>query len=177
MKADDVQSLMQIRQSRAGQKAFDIHKLFWGVDPQALIQVRTPGRRRNRVVASLGRSPAVHLSNRAYERARGIRRRRIKHRGRLLVTASRRGRRLMILNVRKGIPAKPRLKFVGWAPVTEYIPSPDIERAGTFKKGKRWVHDHDHNRGKWPKVWKDQHGNYYYGKATYFIGDRGWLER
>lgn len=150
---------------------------FWGVAPERKTAFRLPGPSRNVTVVGLGQSPAVTLANGPEGRSTKVRR--IRHRGYLVAH----GKRLMILSGRNSTAPRQKLTFVGYAPVTEYTPFRSVEQRGSFKRGKHWVHRHgSQERGNWPRVYRDQAGNYIYepgghsrrsGKATYRIGK--WL--
>lgn len=173
--AETYESLIaRFKSSRKGRGLLGLEKRFWGVEPQAITKLTTPGKGRHQL-AFLGDSPAVTIADRP--NGKTSKKQRIKFGSHILVTGDPSGRRMMILNTRKGVPAKPKLKFVGYVVSTEYIPTKAIEKAGSFKAKRHWWHEHKDRRGRWPRVWKDQNGNYYYGRATYYIGKRGWLER
>ena len=162
--------LSKATRSRKGKDALKRYRKFWGLRaPVALKDMPGP---KNLTLVGMGSSPAVNLADGPdKKRSKKIIRRR--HNGMILATNSA-GNRMWIVG-KRGLPAKPRLTFAGWAPVTEYIPTPGMERAGTPKAKKHWVHRHDSGGGRWPKVYRDQSGNIHYGRGTFAVTD--WIRR
>ena len=158
-----------MRRSSLGKQALSRFKKFWSLKGVPSLKI-LPGKKM--VLVGMGRSPAVTLADGpSKKQSRKIVRR--KHRG--ILAASPSGRRMYIITSARGIPKKPRLKLLGWCPTTEYIPSKDLERSGTPKKGKHWVHQHTEGGGRWPKIYQDQSGNYHYGRGTYAVSD--WIRK
>ena len=143
--------------------------MFWRLKDVPSLKV-LPGSD-SMVLVGMGKSPAVNLAdgpNKASSK------RIVRKRHSALLATDPAGKRMFIIG-RRGLPKKPKLTFAGWVPKTEYIPSKDLERSGTPKKYKHWVHSHEDDHGKWPKVYKDQNGNYHYGRGTYRVTD--WIRK
>jgi hypothetical protein len=98
--------------------------------------------------------------------------------GRWYVACRPDGRQYMIFTGRK---FKGPWRFVGYAPKTTYIPTKELELAGTPKKNTQWEHMHDDEGGKWPRVYADHGGkltsatNFIYDVGTYTTTD--WMRR
>lgn len=160
-------TLGKVSRSRRGRAALSRFRKFWGIrDVPSLKVLPGPG-----VLVSMGKSPAVTIANGPNKR-KATRITRKRHNRMVATDAS--GRRIYIIGS-QGLPAKPKLTFIGWAAKTEYIPSKDIEKAGTGKRGKHWIHDHTDEGGRWPKLYADQRGNYHYGRGTYSVSD--WIRK
>lgn len=163
-----------LKRTRAGRAALKAYEMFWELPYPPELQVRKLKDARGRkkggiwITAGLGRSPLVLLAKK-----RGGKVRRIKGNRQLALDPL--SRRLLILNPTSKGPIGEKLKFVGFAPETHYVPTRKMELLGTFKKGKYWVHSHDDDGGQWPEVYRDSSGNFIYGKGTYKV-DR-WLRR
>lgn len=157
---------------RASPRARGLLKRFWGVRNAPsikLISGKLPGIGKNSTLVGLGQSPAVTIADGPKNRHTKIVRK--IHHGQLVTNA--RGKRLFILTGKK--PPGGKLRFIGYAPQTEYVPYKGVETAGSFKKGKHWIHRHDDAGGRWPKVYMDQNGNYVYATGSYKIGK--WIEK
>jgi hypothetical protein len=85
------------------------------------------------------------------------------------------GRKVFILSNGSQQSFGKNLRFVGFARESHYIPTRDMEKAGSFKKGKYWIHKHDDEGGRFPKVFKDAAGNFVYAPGTLRIGE--WMRR
>lgn len=85
------------------------------------------------------------------------------------------GKRIYLLTGRNSKKTSKRLRKVGQVEETHYVPTAKQEKAGTFKKGKYWVHRHDDDGGRFPDVFVDDAGNYIYGRGTYSVTD--WIRR
>lgn len=151
-----------------GRAALARHRRFWGVPFPTRIVKRGDGQQGMRLLVGLGISPKVVLAEKRGGKARFIK-------GQRTLALDMRSKRLVILNPRRKGGIGRGLRFVGYAPETHYVPSRATERAGTFKKGKYWVHKHDDDGGKWPRVYRDRAGNFVYGKGTYTVGE--WLRK
>ncbi len=121
------------------------------------------------MLVGLGRSPRIQIANGPKGKATQCRT--IRSPGFLASTPS--GRRMFI--IRRNAPGlgKP-IKFLGHVVITDYLPPRDLERAGSFKAGKHWVHEHHERGGKWPRIYQDKQGNFIYGPSTYRVGK--WIE-
>ncbi len=161
--------LDRVQRSAHGRTALKAYELFWGIPYPPEITIRKLGKdRKKTATVCLGISPAVFIAKKRGGKARKIA-------GKRRLAFDPRTRRLMIVNPSSRGPVGQDLKFLGYAPETHYVPTQSMERTGTFKRGKYWVHKHDDDGGKWPEVWMDSSGNYLYGKGTYKV-DR-WLRR
>jgi len=148
-----------------------LHRTFWGVKhPPTIKVVNVKGMKKNKTFVSLGISPALSLAQGPASKAGKIKR--IKKKGYLLTNGS--GKRLWLYypNTRKYVKKK---KFLGYVPQTEYIATPDLEKANTFKKKAHWIHKHTEGGGKWPKAYLLPNGLIEYAKGTYKV--RKWLYR
>lgn len=132
-----------------------------------------PGaKNKSRVLVGMGRSPYAFLADGSEGKNRGVK----KLNGNFLPAATPDGKQIIILSGRNLEEKSGRKKFAGYAPETHYIPTSEMERAGTHKRGKHWVHLHGkEENGRWPKVFIDAAGNLHYGKSTYRMDD--WLYR
>ena len=151
--------------SRDGKKALSRFKRFWKLPTPPELKVM-PGP--EKVFVGLGISPAVNIASTPAktEKTRIVRKR---HRALLVTNSS--GRRMWIVRSKRGLPKRPVLTCVGWCPRTEYLPTPAMEKARTPKARRHWVHEHTEGGGKWPKLYRDQLGNYHYGRGTYKVSD------
>ncbi len=128
----------------------------------------------NLVMVGMGRTPEAYLRT----APKGVRGEKTKLGGKWIVACDTSGRHILILSGKK---IKGALRFVGYAPETHYIPTDDVERAGTHKAGKHWRHLHSDDGGKFPKVYADRNGkldkdsNLVYAKGTYSVTD--WIRR
>lgn len=170
--------LARVKKSKLGRKALGLYRKFWGLKEPSTIKVfDVPGKGKKTFVG-LGVSPALTLADGPNkERARKIRR--YKKRGQLLSNAA--GTRMWILYPKRKARKGGRKKFLGWAVQTEYIPNRNIEKDGSYKSGKHWIHTHgqasEHEKvpGRWPKVYELPNGMIEYGRGTYRITD--WIRR
>jgi hypothetical protein len=139
---------------------------FWGVSPRKIRNVAGP----NLVLVGAGNTTGVYLTDaptRKNAKDNWV------EGGKTKIYFDTKGRKMVILG--KGNQSKfgKGLKFVGYADETHYIPTRAIEKAGSFKAGTYWVHKHDDEGGRFPKVYKDLAGNFIYGPGTLRIGK--WL--
>lgn len=165
--------IASLKRTAAGRAALQAYEKFWELPFPPELQVRKlkNGKRRKDgvwITTGLGRSPVVLL---AAKRGGKVK----KMHGNRLLALDPVSRRLLILNPKSKGPIGEKLKFVGYAPETHYVPTRKMELLGTFKKGKYWVHEHNDDGGVWPEVYQDSSGNFVYGKGTYKV-DR-WLRR
>lgn len=155
-----------------GEKALELFKEFWGIPyPPEIRTIEVPGPENEvKVMVGMGRSPAVNLAD--GPKGKGKKKRIEKAH---IPAVDPDGKEIWLLTGKDAKEAKARLKPVGFAPVTEYIPTDEIEDAGSFKRGAHWVHKHDDEGGEWPEVYQDQAGNYRYAHGTYEVGK--WIRR
>jgi hypothetical protein len=166
------QLLSAATKTRRGKQALKKYRQFWGLPyPVEVTAFDVPGAKKSFRFVSMGRSPRVVLA----DGPKGRQTRQWSDRKSRVVATDPSGRRIFVLNKKLRGPIGKRLRFVGWAPMTEYIPTVGMERAGSFKAGKYWRHLHLDEGGKWPKVYKDSSGNYIYGPGTYRVGR--WIRR
>jgi len=151
-----------------GRVALARHRKFWGVPFPPRIVKLADGQKGTRLLVGLGVSPKVVLADKRGGKPRFIK-------GQRMLALDMRSKRLVILNPRRKGRLGRGLRFVGFAPETHYVPSRATEHAGSFKRGKYWVHKHDDDGGKWPKVYQDSAGNFVYGRGTYSVG--AWLRK
>lgn len=167
------QQIERVEKSAGGRKALARYRKFWGIPyPTAISTVTLPGKGSTTLVG-MGVSPKVLVANGPDAKtATKVR----TFKGKRIVATNTSGDRIIILNGRGSRKAtKRKLRFIGWAPETHYLPTKGMESAGTFKKGKYWVHQHDDDGGRWPKVYRDQAGNFVYAPGTYKVTD--WIRR
>lgn len=146
-----------------------LFKRFWGTYPERLKRIGTGNRRITLV--SLGRTPAITLAD--GPRSHHKRTRRVLLHGRILAVRPS-GRGMVVLNPRRGLPDKPRLKPLGWVSVTEYVAVGGAKR-GFKGRGTHWFHEHSDAGGKWPRAYEDQNGNIHYRAGSYRVGK--WITR
>lgn len=155
-------AILKLSQTRKGRGKY---KQFWGVDPDHVNIIPAPGKMK--VLVSAGTTPGVYLSDCPRDGA-GCKQWKVPGRRRIAFDTS--GRRIYILakgsqkNFGKG------LKFVGYAHQSVYVPTKAMERAGSHKKNRIWIHRMGEEGGTWPKVYKDKAGNFIYARGTYRIG-------
>lgn len=150
--------------SREGKRALRKFQQFWGIPLPPEIEV-VPGGSKLRVQAGMASVPQIVVHD-------GKRKRTIRGNWRGAFDGS--GRRITLFK-RRGLPKRPRWRYLGRVVETHYVPSKSIERAGSFKKGTHWVHEHHDERGKWPRAFVDQAGNVRYARGTYRINK--WIRR
>lgn len=163
-----------------GRKVAKLFKEFWKIPYPPEIKF-IPGGPKGKTVflMGMGTAPEVHLSasNKGEKRSNPGKARTVV-KGKWIIASDSSGRHVLILNQNR--PIQKPFKFVGYAPETNYIPTPDIEAAGTHKKGKWWRHIHGENDStkqfaehklKWPAVFADRNGkvdrnsNFMYGRT------------
>lgn len=141
--------------------------------PTEIKRFEIPGpRHKSKVFAGWGRSPGIAVADGPKERH--SKKAFLRRKGFLGSDAS--GRKLYIFTGRNSRAARQILRNLGYAPETHYVPTREEEAAGTFKKGKYWVHKHDDEGGRWPRVRIDQAGNIVYDRGTY-TAKGAWLRR
>lgn len=148
-----------------GKKALSRFRKFWGISTPPTV-IAEPGVKKNIVLTGLADTNGVYLA----DAPEGRETKKWVVRGKFMAATDAAGRRLFILR-RKGLKKfgqKP--KFVGYARETHYVPTGEIERAGSHKSNRHWVHQHGREeKGRWPKVFKDAGGNYLYAPGTYRV--------
>jgi len=162
----------KITQSRSGKKALARYRKFWGIEfPTSVKQGRTPGSSNHEFLVGMGISPKVILA----DGPKGKETRKWEVKGKRTLATNVTGTRMFVLSGKNSNDRSEKLKFVGYAPETHYIPTKKMENAGTHKKGKYWIHKHDDDGGRWPKVYQDSAGNFLYGPGTYSVTD--WIRK
>jgi len=167
MEIEDVKKLPD------GGKAFKRYQKFWGLPfPTEIKHLEVPGPKDKTIVlVGMGRSPEVQTST-APKGKKG--KKKVSKKNRIAaVDAS--GKRIWILNGKDSKAGRQDLQDIGYVPETHYIPTGPMEKAGTFKRGKYWVHKHDDDGGEWPTAKMDQAGNIIYDESTYYVDD--WIRR
>jgi hypothetical protein len=167
MRGDFKRAYRRVKASPEGRKALARYRKFWGIMPTEIRDVDVPGTGRGRIVVGMGKAGKgkIWMPDGRKVPARGAK----------LVACDATGRRIMLLTGKSSRAPKARLREVGVAEETHYIPTADQEKARTFKRNAYWVHRHDDDGGKFPKVFRDQAGNYRYGPGTYTVTD--WIRR
>jgi hypothetical protein len=170
MPADMKRWHRRLRRTPMGRMALEIHEKFWGVPYPVEIRVTKlkGGGRREKALAGLGDSPVAYLS----ETPRG-KPRKVKGKWSLVLDVD--SGRLALMNPRRRKPMGRNMQFVGYAPRTDYVPTRALEKAGTFKAGRYWMHMHTDDGGRPPEVYLDDAGNLIYGSGTYSVDK--WLRR
>ena len=165
----------QLLKTGDGKKVLSRFKQFWSIPCPPSIKIIPGGPNKTIPLVGMGHTNEVHISN-GDKGERGKKEKVI--RGKWNVATEKNGKQVLLLSDR---PMSGKLKFVGFAPVTMYIPSPDIESAGTHKKGFVWKHVHGQDDGlkvpknelNWPKVYADRDGkvdsksNFVYGATKH----------
>ena len=163
----------QALKASGGREVAKRFKQFWKI-PSPPSVVGIPGGPKGVVpLVGMGHTSQVHISS-GNKGERGKKTKVL--RGRWNVATDKSGKHVIILSKR---PMSGGLKFVGYAPITYYVPPKDIEKAGTHKAGFVWKHVHGEADGKkvnkslltWPKVYADRDGkidkdsNFVYGST------------
>lgn len=161
--------------TRDGKQVAQRFKQFWKIGGPPSVK-KIPGGPKGIVpLLGMGHTDQVHIST-GNKGERGKKTRIIK--GRWNVATEKSGKHVVLLSQR---PMSGGLKFVGYAPITYYIPPKDVEAAGTHKAGFVWKHVHGQADGKripkneltWPKVFADRNGkvdsqsNFVYGSTKH----------
>lgn len=166
--------LKQVMSTAEGRKALKRYRSFTGLPfPPEIKLLQLPGpKNKTKVLVGMGNSPEMQLADGDEKNVSKVRR----VKGKRFAATDADGKQIFVLSGRSGRAEEPRLKFVGYAPETHYVLTRGEENAGTFKKGKYWVHSHGSEEGgKWPRVYQDQFGNFHYGRGTYRVGK--WIRR
>jgi hypothetical protein len=167
------EALAKVESTAEGRKALRRYRSFTGLPfPPEIKTLNLPGPKNKKVVlVGMGKSPEVQLADGDEYNVSKIK----KLKGKRIAATDATGKRIYILSGRNAKAEDSKLKFVGYAPETHYVLTPGEEKAGTFKRGKYWIHSHADSGGKWPKVYQDQVGNFVYGPGTYRVGK--WIQR
>jgi len=162
--------LAKVTKSAEGRKALKRYRKFWGLPfPMRIRALKMPGPK-NKVVflVGMGKAPSVQLADGPKGKAKKVWR--VKRKGQIAaVDAS--GRRIVILSGRNGFGSGKKKKFLGFVPETHYVPTKEMEDAGTHKKGRYWIHRMGEEGGTWPKAYEDEAGNVIYDKGSYRVTD------
>jgi hypothetical protein len=172
----------EAEKTQEGREALRRFRLFWGVPwPSTITVLRTPGGVEKKFRVGLGRSPAVYLADGPQDRHR----KKKTLRGKRIIASDAEGKQIFIFSGKDSKNSKRKLRHVGFAPSSDYIPPRGIEKSGSHKSNRWWVHDHGIKEGgNWPRVFQDNAGNFVYerggnkkasGKATYEINS--WIEK
>jgi len=158
----------RVKSSPEGRKALSRYKKFWGVMPHELRVVELPGpEKQTRFLVGMGRA------GRGKIRTKGGKA--VSTKGAKMVACDADGRQIILLSGRNSSAPQAKLKEVGVVEETHYVPTAELERSKTFKRNAYWVHKHNDDGGRFPKVYRDQAGNYVYGRGTYTVTD--WIRR
>jgi hypothetical protein len=167
MPRDYRQAFEKISRSRAGKKALAKYRKFIGIPAPTNISTINDGSRGTKFLVGMGRVPMVLLADGPEGKHRKIK----KIRGKWIGATNAAGTKIYLLKKSSRGPVGKKLKFVGYAPETHYVLTPAQEKAGSFKRGKYWIHKHGREeKGKWPRVYRDSSGNFVYGPGTYRVG-------
>jgi len=162
-------NLKRVLSTKDGRAALKRYRKFWGLPfPTEIKIIETPGvKRASRVLVGMGRSGkgGVFTDGKREWHPKGTK----------YVATDASGRKIFLFTGKDSSVGKKRLKKVGKVEETHYVPTGPQEKAGTFKRGKYWVHRHDDAGGRFPDVFVDSAGNYEYGRGTYSVTD--WIRR
>lgn len=171
----------QVTSTSAGKQVASLFTKFWKVKcpPSVKVVSELPGKGTGKPVSlmGMGETQRVFLSS-GDKGQHGKKTRTVL--GRWYVASDPSGKHVILLSVRNKKISGP-LKAVGYAPRTDYVPPPDVEKAGTHKKGYYWKHLHGERDGKdiplrelhWPVVYADRGGkvdkdsNFLYGSTKH----------
>ena len=165
----------KMTRTTAGRAVARRFKAFWKIPCPPSIKLMPGGPKSKTIpLVGMGYTLVVHLADKDKGK-RGGKKRVLK--GRWTVATEQTGRHVLLLSNR---PIAGKFAPVGFAPETHYIPPPDVERAGTHKKGLEWRHRHgrdDEHKGiprsklHYPQVFADRngkvdaHSNFIYGST------------
>ncbi len=170
MPEDFRREYQRVKASPEGRQALKRYKKFWGIMPTEITHVALPGGNQNRTKFLVGMGKAG--SGGKIKTPDG---KTITAKGAKKVACDASGKQIMLLSGKNINAGQAKLKEVGKVLETHYVPSASQERAETFKRGAYWVHKHNDDGGRFPKVYKDQAGNFVYGKGTYKVTD--WIRK
>lgn len=159
----------KVKSTAEGRKALKRFKKFWGIMPTEIRIVDVPGpRNKTQVVVGMGKAGhggKILLKNGKTSKAKGAK----------WVATDADGKQIFLLTGKNSNAGQRELEELGVVEETHYVPTAKQENAGTFKKDAYWVHRHDDEGGKFPRVYRDQAGNYIYDRGTYRVTD--WIRR
>lgn len=182
--------LSQAKRSQSGASALKRFKKFWGLHaPERLVLVQGGPQKGVEWLTGLGVTRGLLLSR--SDKGTGRHGKPQVLRGHWIVAVNPSGKQMVFLS---GKPVSGPWRPVGYAPETRYIPTGDLESAGTHKKGRHWVHLHGkRDEGapariarlpdsafRWPRVYADRNGkispesNFRYGETPSAIVE-DWL--
>ena len=169
MPEDYEKALAKLKKTAKGRAALKKYKQFWGIPyPTEILYYDLPGP--SKVFVGMGRGKA-----RLADGPKGNHRKVKGQRKQGIPVFEPDGKRIWVLSGKNSSASRQELKDAGYVAETHYIPTDDMEAAGTKKAGKYWVHKHDDDGGEWPKVKEDQAGNLVYDTGTYRVTD--WIYR
>jgi hypothetical protein len=167
MTTRDRQRLQQLKNMRVGRKALQKHKQFTGIPLPTRIDELNDGRRKKTALVVMGTEPFVLVADGPKDRHSKLR----KYRGKWVATTTPNGKKIIILkNGKAGKGFGKGLKFIGWIPETHYVLNKRVENAGSFKRGRYWIHKNGEDGGSWPRGFVDNSGNIHYKGGTYRVG-------
>lgn len=173
MSSESMNLYRQQLKTKVGKAVAERFKQFWKLPCPPSVKTIQGGPSKNIPLMGMGHTNEVHIST-GQKGEHGKKERVI--RGKWTVATEATGKQVLLLSSR---PMTGQLKLVGYAPVTFYIPPPDVESAGTHKAGFVWKHKHGEADGLkvprkqlvWPAVYADRDGqvdassNFVYGKT------------
>ncbi len=166
----------QATRTKEGKAVAKRFKQFWALPGPPSVKKIPGGPKKLIPLVGMGHNDQVHIST-GNKGEKGKKTRVI--RGQWYAATDATGKHVILLS--KNRPMSGGLKFVGYAPITYYVPPKDVEAAGTHKAGFVWKHEHGQADGKaipkneltWPKVFADRDGkldsssNFVYGSTKH----------
>ncbi len=167
---------LRVRATKAGRRVWSIANRFWKLkEPVAITAMKLPRRYRNDVpLAFLGQVPEVKVAN--GKKGQATRESTLRLTAKHVLVGDHTRKKFAIINLAKGLPDRPRLKQIGWASQTDYLPPRDLINSGSPKSNTLWEHKHSDEGGRFPKLFQDQNGNLFYGPSTFAVKGL-WLRR
>lgn len=170
MSAKYKKMLDKVEGTAEGRKALARYRKFWGIPyPTDIRIIEMPGpAKKTKFLVGMGKTGKggkIQKKDGGMTSAKGVR----------YAATDASGKQIFLLTGRNSKSTSQDLTEVGVVEETHYVPTGTMEKAGTFKKNKYWVHRHDDDGGRFPKVYKDAAGNYIYGRGTYSVTD--WIRR
>lgn len=175
-------AFMQALKLKGGKQALKRFRQFWRIPFPPAVSVMPDGKQQRTVLMGMGWTPEVHIS----DQKKGTNGKRVVVRGHWQVACTPNGRRILLLSGKRALGK--RLYPLGYAPETNYLPTREMEEAGTFKAKTHWQHLHEDEGGVNPLVYADvppasgplprtvpSHANFVYAPGTYTITD--WIRR
>lgn len=163
--------LGRVLRTSTGRKGLKKFRQFWSLPFPPELEA-DESLKKNLVLVGAGWTPGVFLAS-CPRKTPGCKEKSI--RGKKKIAFDVNGRRIFILSNGSQKNFGKNQKFVGYATRTEYVPTKGMEAAGSDKANRHWVHDHEDEGGRWPKVFKDAAGNFIYAPGTLRINK--WLRR